>query len=109
MHDNKNNSDKAATQQKQKAAGIRSATKTKIERERIECFGYFAFLVVPWHVRVVEMQIRITLEVTQHLPMTRSMSLTAHCVQSFPFALLRSLKFEDTQWGTKTKKNPGKK
>jgi len=55
------------------------------------------------------MQIRITLEVTQHLPMTRSMSLTAHCVQSFPFALLRSLDFEDTQWGTKTKKNPGKK
>ncbi|WP_239985630.1 hypothetical protein [Marinobacter salexigens] len=108
MHHNKNNSDKAAPQQKQKAAGMRSVTKTKIERERTECFGYFAFLVVPWHVWVVELQRRITLEVTQHLPKTCSMSLTAHCVQSFPFALLRSSSFGDIQWGIKTKKNPEK-
>jgi len=50
------------------------------------------------------MQRRIALEVTQHLPMTRSMSLTAHCVQSFPFALLRSPNFGDIQWGYKNEK-----
>ncbi|WP_258546136.1 MULTISPECIES: hypothetical protein [Marinobacter] len=35
------------------------------------------------------------------------MSLTALCIQSFPFALLRSSVLGGTQWGTKTKKNPG--
>jgi hypothetical protein len=33
----------AASKQEQKAAGKRSATKTKTERERTECFGYFDF------------------------------------------------------------------
>jgi hypothetical protein len=34
-------------------------------------------------------------------------SLTALCIQSFPFALPSVPEFGDTQWGTKTKKNPG--
>ena len=36
------------------------------------------------------------------------MSLTALCIQSFPFALLRCPYIGDMQWGTKIKKNPGK-
>ena len=36
------------------------------------------------------------------------MSLTALCIQSFPFALLRRPNYGGKQWGTKTKKNPGK-
>ncbi|WP_373001938.1 hypothetical protein [Marinobacter sp.] len=45
---------------------------------------------------------------TLQLLQTRPMSLTALCIQSFPFALLRCPVFGDMQWGTKTKKNPGK-
>jgi hypothetical protein len=46
--------------------------------------------------------------VTLQLPKARSMSLTALCIQSFPFALLRCPYIGDMQWGTKIKKNPGK-
>ena len=45
---------------------------------------------------------------TLQLLQTRPMSLTALCIQSFPFALLRCPYIGDMQWGTKIKKNPGK-
>jgi len=108
VHNNKNKSDKAAHQQKQKAAGIRSATKTKIERERTECFEYFAFLVVPWHVRVVEMQKRITLEVTTLLPNNLFVVFDYSLCSKLSVCTAEKPQIGDIQWGTKTKKNPEK-
>jgi len=54
------------------------------------------------------MQIRIVFQATQQLPSIRPMPLTTHCIQSFPFALLKLPDFGDEQWGTRTKKNPDK-
>ena len=46
----------ARRQNKNKKLQERPVTKTKTGRERTECFGYFAFLVVPQHARVVEVE-----------------------------------------------------
>merc|ERR1712000_671291 len=106
-HNNKNNSDNAAPTTRTKSCRRRSVTKTKQNVSELSVLGTLLF---SGPTARVSCRCREESSSRRHCiyPMTRPMSLTALCIQSFPFALLKSLSLGINSGVEKRRKIPVK-